>query len=872
MSRSVFVLPREDPASGEPARHNLPLPPTPLIGREREVGLVRDLLLRPGVRLLSMTGPPGIGKTRLSIEAAARLLDNFSDGVWFVSLAPITDPALVASAIAQALGLKESGARPHSESLTEHLQDKQLLLVLDNFEQVVEAAPLVAEMLAAAPGIKVLVTSREVLHVRGEQDFPVPPLALPPQGAKDLQGGEGPPLSYDRLTQYESVQLFTQRATEAKLDFTLVPENAQAVAEICRRLDGLPLAIELAAARVKVLPPQAMLERLAGAGKPVGGRHASPLHDQNAPTTLQLLTGGARDLPPRQQTLRSAIKWSYDLLNEKEKRLFRRMAVFRGGCTLAAIEGVCNAGKDLDFEPLDGVASLLDKSLLKQEMGEEADPRFFMLETILEYAAEKQGEIREERDLKRQHALYFAKFAEHAQPLLGTSEYEVWLARMETEHDNIRAALQWALAPEGDARVGLQLAASLRHFWSIHSYYHEASEWLHKVLARPGAQERTALRGMALAGAGAVAYMMSDYTSSRSLYEESLALFRELGDKQGIAEALDGLGEIATEVGDYETAVPLLEEFLALNLELGDKRGIANSLIQLGWAALRPGDYTLAVARLEEALRLLRQLGDVPNSALALAGLGEIALRQGNYERATTLLEESLSIRRKLGHKWGIGVCLGSLGWVALRRGDYEQATRTLVESLLVRQTIGDKGGIAWCLEKLAGVAFAQQNAKRAARLYGAASALRQRIGSVVDPADVPEYERNLAEVRAKLDEATWQRTWDEGQAMTMEAAIVYAQALAPEESLAPLTRTGSGKAQFGGLTEREVEIAALIAQSKSNSEIGAELVITKRTVETHIGNILAKLGFTSRGQIAAWAIKRGLLNSPHKAIEQVRD
>jgi predicted ATPase/DNA-binding CsgD family transcriptional regulator len=818
---------------------------------------VRDLLLRPGVRLLSMTGPPGIGKTRLSIEAAARLVDNFSDGVWFISLAPITDPALVASAIAQALGLKESGARPLSESLTEHLLDKQMLLLLDNFEQVVEAAPLVAEMLAAAPGIKVLVTSREVLHVRGEQDFPVPPLALPPQGAKDFQGGEEPPLSYDRLTQYESVQLFTQRASEAKLDFTLAPENAQAVAEICRRLDGLPLAIELAAARVKVLPPQAMLERLAPASK-----YAS---------SLQLLTGGARDLPARQQTLRSAIEWSYDLLNEKEKRLFRRMAVFRGGCTLAAIEGVCNAGKDLDFEPLDGVASLLDKSLLKQEMGEEADPRFFMLETILEYAGEKLRESREEAAVRRQHALYFAKFAEHVQPLLVSSEYEVWLARMDTEHDNIRAALQWTLAPEGDARVGLQLAASLRHFWSIHSYYHEASEWLHKVLARPGAQERTALRGMALAGAGAVAYMMSDYASSRSLYEESLALFRELGDKQGIAEALDGLGEIATEVGDYETAVPLLEEFLALNLELGDKRGIANSLIQLGWAALRPGDYTLAVARLEEALRLLRQLGDVPNSALALAGLGEIALRQGNYERATTLLEESLAIRRKLGHKWGISVCLGSLGWVALRRGDYEQATRTLVESLLVRQTIGDKGGIAWCLEKLAEAASAQQNARRAARLYGAASALRQRIGSVVDPADVPEYGRNLAEVRAKLDEATWQRAWGEGQAMTMEAAIVYAQALATESEVAP-TRTGSSKAQFGGLTEREVEIAAQIAQSKSNSEIATELVITKRTVETHIGNILAKLGFTSRGQIAAWAIKKGLLNSPHQAIEPARD
>ncbi|HSH78927.1 MAG TPA: adenylate/guanylate cyclase domain-containing protein, partial [Herpetosiphonaceae bacterium] len=436
--------------------NNLPVQSTPLIGREQAVAALRDLLLRPGVRLVTLTGPGGTGKTRLGLQVAADLLDHFEHGVYFVNLAPISDPALVASAIAQPVAVREHGGKPLLESLKDYLRDKHLLLLLDNFEQVTAAAPLVADLLAAAPRLSVLVTSREVLHLYGEHDVAVLPLTLPDPGH---------PMPLERLTQYEAVRLFIERAQAARSDFAVTNENAPAVAEICYRLDGLPLAIELAAARIRLLPPQAMLQRLT--------------------SRLRLLIGGARNLPERQQTLRGAIAWSYDLLEQDEQTLFRRLAVFVGGFGLDAVEAVCNVPGDLDVDVLDAVESLVGKSLLREAAAAD-EPRLGMLETIREYALERLDQGGEADETRRRHAAYFLQVAEEAEPQLAGRQQIAWLNRLELEHDNLRAALRWAIDC-GDAATALRLVGSLSRFWHDRGYAGEGRQWLAQALALPGA-------------------------------------------------------------------------------------------------------------------------------------------------------------------------------------------------------------------------------------------------------------------------------------------------------------------------------------------------------------------------------------------------
>src|ERR687894_2385677 len=455
----VFELLAPDlPAGFPPLRtlesrpNNLPMQPTPLVGREREVEDVRERLLAPEVRLLTLTGPGGTGKTRLALQAAADLLDEFEDGVFFVALATLTDPTLVASTVAQVLDVRESGDQPLIEGVKDYLKDKRLLLVLDNFEQVLEAAPLAGELLSA-PRLKVLATSRIPLGVYGEHEYAVPPLAVP--DPKRLPGLEA-------LSQYEAVRLFIERARAAKADFAVTSENAPAVAEICARLDGLPLAIELAAARVKLLPPGAMLGRL--------GRR------------LKLLTGGARDLPERQRTLRGAIEWSHTLLEEGEKTLFARLAVFSGGRTLEAIEAICDTEGDLPIEAFEGVSSLVDKSLLRQEEGPNGEPRFVMLETVHEFAREKLGQSAETQEIKRVHAEYFLTLIEVAHPELKGPDQLEWLERLEAEHDNMRAALSWA-SERKEVEVALRLGGSLWWFWWMRGYYSEGRRWLQEALA-----------------------------------------------------------------------------------------------------------------------------------------------------------------------------------------------------------------------------------------------------------------------------------------------------------------------------------------------------------------------------------------------------
>lgn len=746
-------------AGRRPIPNNLPLALTSLIGRETTLAEVRSYLLRDDVRLVTLTGPPGIGKTRLALQVGADLLNHFKEGVFFVNLAPLTDSALVPSEVARELDVREVGNVQLIETLAGYLRDKQILLVLDNFEQVIGAAPVLAGLVQAAPRVKVLVTSREVLQLRGEKDFPVPPLSLP--DIKHL------PLP-ENLDQFEAVKLFVERATDAKPDFEITGDNAAAIAEICYRLDGLPLAIELAAARIRTLTPQAIFARLQ--------------------TRLRLLTGGARDLPPRQQTLRAAIEWSYLLLDDGEKELFRRLGVFVGGGSLEAVEAVCAGtmddrrwtidhaepppNSDFQIEALDRISSLVNKSLLRQEAGEAGEPRYVMLQTIREYALEKLEESGELNVLRRRHALHFTEFVEQASPHLKGSEQVSWVARMEAEHDNIRAALHWSLSEDDGVQIGLRIAAAAGRFWNVRAYFQEGLEWLSSVLSRAETHERNATLARAFYGAGSLAYMHSDYRASRHFYEESLAISRELADKPGMVEAIDGLGEVATEEGDYAKAIPLLEEALAISRELQDTYGVGNMLIQLGWAAQRTGEYGLAAERLSGGLALYRQLDSAHGASLALSGLGEVAVRQGEYGRAVAFLEESLALRRALGHKWGIAVCQGTLAWAALCQADYAQARQLLGESIAIRREIGDKAGVAWCLEKLAQIAFAQGYPQQAVCLYGATSALRQSIGSVVDPADQPEYKRSIDALKAQLGNAAFQQAWTEGREMTLDQAI----------------------------------------------------------------------------------------------------
>ena len=741
----ITGLPTEFPPikSLDALLNNLPIQLTSFVGREKELGELKKLI--KSTRLVTLTGAGGSGKSRLALQVAAELIRHFHNGVFFVALAPITDPGLVASTIAQALGLTESAGRSILEGLKDYLQSKSLLLLLDNFEQVISAAPLVAELLAACSELKILVTSREGLRIKGEREYSLPPLSLP-----DL--AQLPP--FEALSRYAAIELFIQRAQAVKPDFDITSDTAQAVAEICYQLDGLPLAIELAAARIKVLPPQVIRARL---------EHR-----------LEFLTGGARDLPARQQALRSAIAWSYDLLDEKEQKLFRRLSVFVDGCTVDAVEAVTGNHPERIFL-LDQLGSLVDKSLLQEVEDINGAPRFVMLETLREFGLEQLEASGEQETVRGRHADFFLRLAEAAEASLESKEQVQWMERIGQEHDNLRSALEWSKMALGSGEICLRLAGALGHFWEVRGNFSEGRERLSAILSMQIAQGQTASRAKLLARAAELAYRQSDYPATHLLAQESLEIYRKIGDKQGIASMLIKSGNAATERGSYTIASRFLEEALEIWREQKDKHGTARALISLGFSALRSGETELANARLEEALSISHELGDARSMGFELSGLGEVALRQRDYDRATQLMEQSLELRRQLGNKWGVGVSLGMLGWVAMRKRDWERAIARLGESLEVRQEIGDKGGCAWCLERLAGVAMAQGQMEKAVRLFGAATVLRSSIGSVIDPADQDRYKKNLNSLRVKLGKQRFKATWDEGRAMSMEQAVSYA-------------------------------------------------------------------------------------------------
>jgi predicted ATPase len=746
----------------EPRPSNIPVQRTGFVGREKEVAAAKELLLRQDVRLVTVTGPGGIGKTRLAVEVASGLIERFPGGIHFVSLSSLSDPGLIASVIVQTLGIREAGSQSPLEILKENLQDSlraPMLLLLDNFEHLVQAAPTVAELLVMGPNLKILVTSRSALHVYGEREFPVPPLALPDPRSM-------PPVEV--LSQYPAVALFVQRAVAAKPDFELNRENAPAVTEICTRLDGLPLAIELAAARVKVLSPSSMLTRLA--------------------SRLQLLTGGARDLPQRQQTLRAAMDWSHALLSAAEQKLFRRLSVFVGGCNLEGVEAVCDTKSDLDLDLLDGMASMVDKSLAQQAEQASGESRFVMLETIREYALEKLEASGEEALTKRAHAAYCLVLAEEEPTEQSGPEGAQWLGRFALEHDNFRASLEW-LTETGDAEWGLRLGAALFRFWETREYLAEGRVRLDKLLKLAGAASPTKARARALFAAGVLAGEQGDYAAADTLIRESLDIARQLGDKQGVAVSLNALAVHARDRGDIAVAHSLLEESLALWRELGDQKAVARSLSNLANVAKLQGDFDRVRSLYAECLSIFRGLGDRTGVAWSLNYQGDVARDQGDSAAARTLYEQGLTIFRELGDRWGIAGTLADLGSLAREQRNYPGAHSLYRESIKIFQELEHKRGIARLLECFACAAAAQLEAERSLRLAGAAAALRQSIGAPLTPAEQAKLESTLDPARQVLTNTGGATAWLEGWAMPVEKAVE--EVLMPHSAARSVTATG---------------------------------------------------------------------------------
>jgi predicted ATPase/transcriptional regulator with XRE-family HTH domain len=764
----------EDPLPLHDSGQRLPRYLTTFIGRTREVTEISQLLAT--TRLVTLTGPGGVGKTRLGLQVAAELSARFADGVFFVNLAPLSDPALVGSTLAQTLDIRPADAQPLEESLISYLRPKHLLVVLDNFEQVLAAAPLVSRLLERCPQLSVLVTSREGLHIYGEQEYPVPPLAQP--DLKQLAPGAD---LFRVLSQYAAVELFIQRARAVKPDFAVTNANAPAVAEICARLDGLPLAIELAATRSKLFPPQALLARLDSA---LGG-------------SLQLLTGGARDLPARQQTLRNALAWSYNLLDAGEQTLFGRLAVFVGGFTLAAAAAVCQqpgsaaagqgtlqAASDAltptaDSPPIDvlaGIASLLEKSLLWQAEQPDGEPRLAMLETIREYALEQLQARGDAAGVQRQHADYFLNLAEEGRQNAQGPQQRLWLDRLETELGNLRAALAWSQAEASRIEIGLRLATNLYAIWNRRGHMSEGRAWLTELLARPESSSYPAARAGALTSAGALAIRQGDYAVARPLLEESVALGQTLEeDKRDLSFALFSLGDLERYQNHYARATARFEESLALCRAIEFPFGIANNLWALGNIALLQSDLAKATALFEEGLALQRGQGNQHGIGHMLNALGRAAQQQGNYQQAQALYEESLALYRELGNNPIISWILIELGGVAQAQGEYGRAKTLYRESLLLSQKVGLKLNIAESMIGLAGVAGQLRQGEQAARLFGTAERLLDSLGTQLDPLIRTAYEQNVAAVRAQLKEEAFAAAWAQGQAMTLEQAVADA-------------------------------------------------------------------------------------------------
>jgi len=841
-------------ASSPPRNHNLPAPLTSFIGRQQELAEMRQIL--PTTRLMTLSGTGGSGKSRLALELARGLIGEFEDGIWLVELAPLTDPALVSDAVAAAVGVREQPGQVLSETLLDALQDRSLVLVLDNCEHLIDACASLAEgLLAACPHLRILATSREALRVPGGLVWQVPSLALPASSPEESQWSSA---SIDQLAQVEAVALFVNRVRWVRPSFVLTSEDADAVVQICQRLDGLPLALELAAARASILTPAQLAARLDDA--------------------LGVLSGGSRTAPDRQKTLQATLDWSYALLDACERTLLRRLAVFAGGWTLGAAESVCvgscvpgTGGSDDGVtiayaDVLVVLAQLVDKSLVQVE-DSAARPastgvRYRLLETVRQYAAAHLAASGDAERMGECHTAYYLSLVEEAEPTFTGPDQAIWLDRIDREHDNLRAALRWAFAHD-DIAGEAELCATLWGFWYYRGHLVEGDRRLADLVRRiHDAAVPTLVRAKVLQGAGVLAWNRGDPERSAQLSQQSLSMFEDVGDRHGISATLHALGVVAEMHGDYEEATSRYGAALQLREELGDTAGAAITLHNLGNLAREQADLVRAAELYERGLALQRTIGNTRGVALALASLAVVALDQGNYASSAELSAQSLQLYQRLGAKSLSITATNNLGYAVLFQGDTERAVTVQAQCLRLATEAGDKRGIAYGLE---GVAAAialfdttARGAEQAARMFGAADALRETLQVPLPPADVALNERSLAAAHRALADDTYHAAWLAGRALVLEDAV--AEALAVGDSLGRDEGTQVEAVAPRLLSPREREVALLVARGSTNREIAVALGMANRTVDTHVSNLLRKLGLASRADVSAWVIEHDLV------------
>jgi predicted ATPase/DNA-binding CsgD family transcriptional regulator len=809
---------------------NIPTELTSFIGRKREVADIQRLLA--ATRLLTLTGTAGCGKTRLALCVSTEAWNQYPDGILWISLAQLSDPDLVPMTVAKKLDVSEQPDRSLMDRILEALHDRHLLLVLDNCEHLLGACTQLVNILLTLPGIRILTTSREVLGIPGERRYPVAPMALPPAG-----------LLAHEIGQYDAIRLFVERARAILPDFELTANNAAPVARLCRRLDGIPLAIELASARINVLSVGQIDARLKNQFGLLG-------------EATYITTGHHR-------TLRTAIDWSYDLLAPPEQALLRRLAVFAGGCSLSAVGAVCTGDGIERDQVLELLSSLVNKSLVVAQTLQRAEARYSLLETIRQYAREKLIDSGEWMAIRDRHLECFLQLAEETDAKLRGQYQRLWLDWLDQEYDNLRAALAWAV--EGGNReqervsAGLRIAISLYQFWRIRDYAEEGLNWCRQLLTMANDEISPVVRVNALSYASMLAGIRGQTEVQMRYGEDAVRLGESAGEagKEALAFALGALDYARHKAGDYQTAFNLGQREIQLLRELGDIYKLGLGLSLNSFTAMTIGKYGDARAMLDEALPLLRKAGDPFRIAMALNFMGDLARCERNYKQAQIDYEESISILRKIEAERDLASVFHNLGHACLHLGNIERAKALFSDSLALHQEQGNRSGMAECLIGFAALAITSGLPAAGARLLGAAAALGGRQITSEWAATSIEYKHYLERARAGLVEAAFQAEHGAGQRLLLEQAVAYAQAATKKVATAQQTRQ-----QLDRLTPRECEVAKLIAQAKSNTEIAAELVLSKRTVESHIANIRSKLGFTERSQIVRWAFESGLLKT----------